>query len=404
MKTFIVLSLDTRRAKADGTYPILLRIIHHEKTSSITLGVYITEKDWDAKKRCIKSSYKGTQSVTRLNNFLQKKKSDAIDLVTKLDERKTLDTYTVLQLKELIEKKPNSESFIAYAETLIAQLKESNRFGNARAYESALIAFKKFHGKKDLSFYDLNLDFLERFERHHLSKGNTYNGIAHYFREIRAIYNKAIKANVVDKELYPFANFEIKTTETRKRAIKIEAIQRIENCILEPNHPLFHTRNYWLLCFYFRGINFADLADFKVSDKIENRIHYERNKTHKNFDIRIYPEAQKILDIYLVGKKKDEYIFPIIKSEMPEQQYKDVQWARNRFNKKLKKLAALCKIEEDLTSYVARHSFATRAKNQGIATASISEMLGHKNISTTQVYLDSLQSDLLDEMHEKIIS
>jgi integrase/recombinase XerD len=403
MKTFIVLALDTRRAKADGTYPILLRIIHHEKPSAITTGIYIKETDWDKKGRCIKPSYKGTQSVARLNNMLQKKKSDAIDIITKLEEKKTLDSYTVLQLKEMIEKKPETQSFFKYAEAAIAEMKEANRLGNARAYQSALDAFKVFRTQRDLSFYELNLDFLMRFETAHLKKGKSYNGLSAYLRAIRAIYNRAIKAGIVDRELYPFANYEIKSVKTRKRAISLEAIQRIEKCELAPDHPLYHARNYFLASFYFRGISFADLAELKVSDMIDGRIHYQRKKTDKPYNIKITERAQVILNIYLAGKKKEDFIFPIIRRETIADQYKDIQWARKRFNKKLKKLADKCDIEENLTSYVSRHSFATRAKNLGIPIASISDMLGHENIKTTEVYLDSLPSDILDEMHEKVL-
>jgi site-specific recombinase XerD len=83
--------------------------------------------------------------------------------------------------------------------------------------------------------------------------------------------------------------------------------------------------------------------------------------------------------------------------------YKDIEWSRKRYSKKLKLLAALCGIEENLTSYISRHSFATKAKNLGVPIATISDMLGHKNVKTTEVYLDTLPSDILDEFHELII-
>ena len=121
------------------------------------------------------------------------------------------------------------------------------------------------------------------------------------------------------------------------------------------------------------------------------------------YSIKITDEVRKIFDLYIGGKEKDEYILPIIKRVSAKEQYKDIQGARKRFNKKLKKLATLCDIEDDLTSYVSRHSFATRAKNLGIPIASISDMLGHQNIKTTEVYLDSLPDDLLDKYHAKVI-
>lgn len=112
---------------------------------------------------------------------------------------------------------------------------------------------------------------------------------------------------------------------------------------------------------------------------------------------------QDVIDIYAAGKTKAEYIFPIITAIEPDKQYSQVNDAKKRFNKKSRKIAALCGIEENLTSYVSRHSFATRAKNLGIPIAAISDMLGHADTKTTEVYLASLQSDIMDEAHEKII-
>jgi len=403
MKTTVVLALDTRKPKVDGSCPVLLRIVHYRAAAGIRTGIYIQEKDWDPKERRIKPSYRGTQSVSRLNNFLQKKKSEVVDAITKLDEQKTLDTFTVYQLKDLLEKKPENTSFFTYTESLIKDLQEANRIGNARCYKSALGAVKNFCNGRDITFHQINHAFLTRFEIAHLKKGKSYNGLSAYLRAVRAIFNQAITAGIADKELYPFDSYEIKSTKTRKRAISLEAIMRIEQLALTSDSPLYHSRHYFLASFYLRGMSFADLAELKVSDMIEGRIYYQRKKTDKPYNVKITDEIQRILDVYLPGKEKEDYIFPIVKRTTPLEKYKDIQWARKRFNKKLKKIADKCDIEENLTSYVSRHSFATRAKNLGIPIASISDMLGHENVKTTQVYLDTLPSDQLDDFHAQVI-
>jgi len=403
MKTSVVLSLDSRRTKADGSFPIVLRITHHGKVSQINTGFFAKPTDWNEQARILKNSYKGTQSVTRLNNQLQKKKSEALDIIAKLDERKTLDTYTSVGLKQLIGRKPDQASFFKFAENVANELRKAKRIGNARSYESAIGALRKFVGGRDLTFLEINLAFLNRFEIHHLSKGNSYNGLAAYLRAIRAIYNLGIAGGTVDKELYPFNAYSIKTVKTRKRAISAKAIKLIEEMVLPTDHQLYHTRNYFLASFYMRGMSFADLAALKIANIVDGRIYYQRKKTDKPYNVKINERLQAILNIYLPSKTKEHHIFPIVKRESIEDQYKDIEWARRRFNKKLKKLAALCGIEENLTSYVSRHSFATIAKNLGMPTASISDMLGHADIKTTQVYLDSLSSEALDDLHEKVI-
>jgi integrase len=224
-----------------------------------------------------------------------------------------------------------------------------------------------------------------------------------YLRTTRAIYNKAIKDGILDKELYPFERFTIKSIKTRKRAISLEAIKKIEKLALGTSDPLFHAKNYFLFSFYCRGMSFADLAELRVPNIIDGRILYQRKKTDKPFNIKITKEVQRILKIYLKGKTKDDSIFGIIKRNTPTEQYKDIEWARKRYNKKLKKIAELCDIEENLTSYVSRHSFATLAKNLGIPITGISDMLGHESIKTTEIYLDSLPSEIMDQYHEQVI-
>ena len=150
-------------------------------------------------------------------------------------------------------------------------------------------------------------------------------------------------------------------------------------------------------------MSFADLAHLKVGDIIDGRVNYQRRKTDKPYSIKIIEEVQQILNLYIKDNPKEAFIFPIIDRTTPQEQYKDIEWARKRFNKKLKDIAELCSIDENLTSYVSRHSFATRAKNLGIPIANISDMLGHGDIKTTEIYLDSLPTDLLDEDHEKVV-
>jgi site-specific recombinase XerD len=403
MNTQVVLVLDTRYIKVDGTAPVIIRIIHHRASSQVKTGTYVAEKDWDIKGRKIKASYKGTESVARLNNQLQKKKAEVMDVITKLDEQKRLDALSVVELKNLIDSKSNQVSFTGYANRLIADEIKMGKIGNARSYQCAVNVLTTFAKDKDIAFHELTYSFIKKFESYHLAKGTSHNGLATYLKKIRAIYNKAIKDGIVEKGSYPFESYSIKTTKTRKRAIGMDAIKRIIDLPLDAGHTLYHSRNYFLLSFYMRGMSFADMAHLKVENMIDGRILYQRQKTDKPYNIKITAEIQTLLTIYTAGKTSEEYVFPIIKSSNSERRYQDVISARTLFNKHLTDIAKLCDIQEHLTSYVSRHSFATRAKNLGVPIATISDMLGHDNIKTTEVYLDSLPSDIMDEAHEMVI-
>lgn len=399
MNTNVTISLDTRRAKKDGTYPIIMRIGHNERTTSVNLGISVLEKDWDNEKRLVKKSYVGLSSVTRLNNFIHKAKSNAMDEIIKLNEQGVLSGMSVISLKEKLTKKDKSESFYSYAEGVVKSLYDANRVGTARSYAGVIAILKSFH-KGDLAFQQINFSFLSKLEERHRANGHTLNGLAVYMRSIRSIYNKAIKDGVTSKEYYPFDDYKIKTTPTEKRALDIALLKRIIDLDLPSSHPLFHTRNYFLASYMMYGMNYTDMAYLKKSNIKNNRIQYRRRKTSKLYDIKIVDSLKAILDYY---QSDSEYIFPIIKRGTAILQDKDIQGARKRYNKKLKKLADLCDIEQNLTSYVSRHSFATQAMVMKVPLNAISTMLGHSSLKTTEVYLKSLPTNALDEYNETIL-
>ena len=243
-----------------------------------------------------------------------------------------------------------------------------------------------------------------RYESKYLSKGNNINGLASNLRTIKAIYNKAIRVGLVKKEAYPFTNYKIRTIPTKKRAIDLESIKKIVVMRLDRSSALFHYRNYFLASYMMYGISFMDLGFLKLENIINGRIRFQRSKTGKLYDIKITEKLQEIISIYTGNKEKHEFIFPIIKRDKLELQHKDVDWERHRYNKGLKRIGALCGIEDNLTSYVSRHSFATQAMLQNVPLMAISEMLGHSKLNTTQIYLKSLPNNILDSYNEQIIT
>ncbi len=404
MNSSIVLSLDTRRQKADKTFPIMLRLSHNGKTTSLSTGYSVPVSFWDEKGRKIKNGYKAIENVTRLNNLLAKERSYALDIITKLHDRNELGFLSITDLKNLISSKGNKSSFFEYTEKQIAELIKLKRIGNARNYSNILREVKKFRNEVDFPFRELNFSFLKRFERYYLEKGLGENGLSVYMRGIRAIFNKAIGDKIVEKEAYPFDQYTILSKPTKKRAINLEAIQKIVKVKLKKGDSLSEARNMFLMSFYMMGAPFIDLAFLTRANIVDGRIQYKRRKTGKFFDIKITENLKPILDHYMKGKSENEFLLPIIKREELVDQYKDIQWARKRYNKRLKTIGEKSGIQEKLTSYVSRHSFASIANNKAIPVTAISEMLGHQRLSTTQVYLAGLNKDVLDNYNESILN
>jgi len=404
MNATIALTLDTRRAKQDGTYPLIMRLAFNGLTIPIPLGYSVKEEDWDEAGRKIKKSYKGSETVERFNNLIQKKKSNALDILMKLDEKGELSKMSITDVKSRIVKKKEAQSFFTYADDLIASLKEAKRFGTAESYRSTTNVLKTFVNKNALPFAAINYEFLKRFESNHLAKeGNSLNGLAVYMRTIRAIYNSAIKTGAAEEEHYPFKAYKIKTVPPKKRALDIDLLNNILGLKLAPDNLLFNARNYFVASYMMYGMNFMDMAFLRKTDIANGRINYRRNKTSKLFDIKLFPALQEILDHYIAGDPQSEYVFPILRQDELGAQMKSLKWARKRYNAKLKLIAQECGIETNLTSYVSRHSFATQALLNTVPIAAISAMLGHSSIKTTEVYLKGLPSAVLDDYNQQIM-
>lgn len=403
MNTNVVITQDRRRARKDGSYPIIYRLSHNHLTMPISSGYAVPKEAWDGKYQKIRTSFKGLENVTRVNNHLQKTRGKYMDTITLLKDKGEITFMSINDIKERLVGSLSKQTFYEYTQKQIDSQKKQGRLGNARSYENTLREVKNFRKERDIEFEALNYSFLKKFEAAYLGRGLAENGLAVHMRTIRAIFNKAIKDGVVDKSAYPFDRYSIKTKPTKKRAIPLESIQKIVALSFEEDNPLFDVRNMFLMSFYLMGAPFVDLVFLKRSNIVDGRVQYKRQKTGRFYDIKISDSLMPIINYYLKGKKQNDFLLPVIRRKKPDEQYKDFLWAQGRYNKRLKDIAKAAGIEEKLTTYVSRHSFASIANNMAVPVTAISEMLGHQKLTTTQVYLAGLSKEAIDDYNEKII-
>ena len=403
MSTHLKLSLDTRR-KDTKVFPLIFRLTHNRKSTSISTGHKLEISDWDEKRQKIKSSFTGTESPARLNNLLKKKLARMTDILTKWEDKGKLKYMSISEVREHITQSVNKASFFQFTEEHIKDLKIAKRIGNARVYQHTLNAVKNFRNKRDFTFDELNLDFLNRFERNHLEKGNKLGGLSVYLRTIRAINRKAIKAGIADKEGYAFEDYIIRSGKPQKKALTLSAIKKLFDLKLTKGTSLDKDRNIFMMSFLLNGMSFVDMAHLKVSNIADGRIKYSRQKTDEPFDIKVHEQLKPLLKHFSKSKKRSDYLLDILEVGTPSEQYNKITWARKRHNKNLQVLAKLAGIEENVTSYAARHTFASGADDMGIPLTAISKMMGHKKISTTQAYLSGLRKSKIDDYQDDIIA
>lgn len=396
--------LDTRRKKSDNTYPLKLRIIVDRKSFHIPLRISVDEKHWKAAKEHIASSCKTLPNTTRANIKIQQQKTKALELLAKLDEREELGTLTMQEIKTFLLGGNTKAMVLDFGRAVIAQMKSAGKVGNARVYQTMLNSINTFLDAKDVPFKKITYKWLKQYEAWYLGKGNSLNGLSVHIRTLRALYNRAVKEYPELKEVYPFDKYSIKHEKTRKRAISVEDIEKLK--VLKPSQLTTRqkrAKDYFFMSFYLMGASFIDLAFLRISDMQNGRVEYRRRKTGQLHSIKVTPPLQKLLDKYIKKKVGDSYILNVIKGETEEQRYTAARDELRRYNRSLKELAEFAGLSSPLTSYTARHSYATIAKYKGVPTAVISEALGHKSEQVTQVYLDNFDKGVLDKYNEMII-
>ena len=384
----------------DGTHPIAIQVIHNRKKKLFFLKHSLSVDEWDymlnepnkkaSNYRLLRARIKS--AVNELESILIKFETSGNDF--------TVEDIEKQYSPEKFENK-NDIRFDSFVDNVIEELVKENRLGNAKAYSNMKTIFCRLMGDKIL-IKDITesiiRDFIHKMTVNHLK----VNSRAVHLRELRATLNKAIKLGYYDEANYPFRKISVQTQKTRKRAVNRDIIKLLEELDLSDKKSLQFHKDIFLFSFYNRGMNFIDLAFLKVKNIESGRINYSRRKTGQHFSIKLTDKAMQIIQKYNDLKDPDSYLFPIITRHGKE--YLDYKNAMRLTNKKLKKISQLLKLDVNLSSYVARHSWATIAKKAGVSTAIISEGLGHTTEEITQVYLDSFENDTLDAANELVIS
>tara|TARA_R110000751_G_scaffold307685_1_gene430593 strand:+ start:195 stop:1403 length:1209 start_codon:yes stop_codon:yes gene_type:complete len=401
----ITIKIVQRKKKlSDGLYPIFLRITKDRQSKFYKTPFSSTISEW--------TTSTGTFNKKKNNHFqnnrlLVKIKDRAYKIATDLEVENPDYTLQDFDKRYRITFNPVSNDVFAFFDEIIEEMTFAGRIGNAKSYKDTKTSVQIFHKLKKLKFREVNSAFLSKYDAFLRSRGGTDGGVGVKMRAIRALFNKAIARGVIKESLYPFKTYKISRLRGKgfKRALDFEEIMRIINLDLSDHPHLINTRNYFVFSFYTRGMNFADMMCLEWKDVEANVIYYTRAKTKGNFSIAIMPPVQKILDYYREHGYGNKYVFPLLFRE----DYTPTQLADRKhkmlgiYNIELKEVAKLCNITKNVSSYVARHSFANCLKQKGVATDVISESLGHQNLAVTQAYLKELDTEIVDKALEVLL-
>jgi site-specific recombinase XerD len=386
---------------SNGLYPIFLRITKNRKTKFISLNLSCEKAQWNENKSEFRRNYANYKQFNTVLTDIKSRAQKIVSDYTASEQDITLEQFT------LIFKKSNQNAnIINYFNEMVNAMIAEGRTGNANVYYDTKNSIIKFSNDR-LQFSDITPKFLSDYESYLRRNGGSDSGISVKMRTIRAVFNDAIRKEVVKQNLYPFKVYKIskfKKTNT-KRALSVNDIQKIVNLDTNENSHLIDTKNYFLFSYYTRGMNFYDMMMLKWKDIKSDKIFYVRRKTKKAFAIQILEPVRIILEYYRKQKRPTQYVFPILlKDKLTPMQIEHRKFKiLKHYNKQLKEVAKVCEIEENITSYVARHSFATHLKQKGVSTDIISEAMGHQNLNITQAYLKDLENIVVDDAMKKLL-
>ena len=386
-------------AGKEGT--LYYHIIHQRKLRWISTDYHVYPEEWNTRKSSvIVSNSNNRQAHLQL---VQSQIDWEMKQMQCIIHDKEMDgvSYSVDDLANEIQQLPTSQSVFTFFRKQIAKKEQMQCVGTKNNYTNAVNRFIEFRNQKDLTFSQMTADMMEMYQAWLWNRGVGQNTVSFYLRTLRTLHHKAVEAGQATSNDI-FAHVQTANVRTAKRAISVKDIRKIEKLDLPRGSSLDKARDMFLFSFYLRGMAFVDMAFLKKSDLKCGLVSYNRRKTHQNLNIEWIKPMQAIINKYAEQTKDSPYMLPILtgKETSPYTQYRKVEYNTN-YN--LKKIGKMIGLKIPLTTYVARHTWASIALHMNIPIATISEGMGHNSYKTTQIYLESIDVSTINEANKRII-
>ena len=384
---------------ADHEGTIYYQIIHERKVRQLLSDYKVFPSEWDESRSMVTTTQKSERKAFILS--IRERIRWDVERLNKIDKKLDANglSYTADDVIDEFNRYANEYSLFNFMESIIVKLKQNGKVRTSETYKSALSSFKKFRHDEDIMLDCLTSEIMEAYEAWHKGRGVAPNTISFYTRILRAVYNRAVEDDIIENR-NPFKHVYTGVDKTVKRALPLPVIKKIKALDLSLNTSLDYARDMFLMSFYLRGMSFIDMAFLKKSDLKNGYVTYRRRKTGQQLIIEWTKEMQMILD--KSPENATDYLLPIIKNPGTNERctYRNMGY---NINHNLKKIAKMVGVQIPLTLYVARHSWASAAKAKGIPLSVISEGMGHDSEATTQIYLASLDTSVVDRANSLIL-
>lgn len=385
------------RANKDGRHPICLRATYLRKQKFYPLHKYTLPDHFDKEAGRVTKAHPEAKITNEILRTYEQRASNALYQF----EREAI-RFTFAEFERIVfaDRSTSANIIWRWLLKIEAQMLEDGRHGNSTFQKSTASVIKAFAPNDTLR--DIDASWLQKFERWmRKDRGLNDGGISLQLRTLRASCNRAKKEKLMGKDWLPFEDYTFSHLKQAKskRAIALEDIWKMRDADVYNQAERF-ALDLFMFSFYTRGMNLADIAELKPENVRELRVVYERQKTGKLYSIKLAAPAAAILDRY----KGSAYLFPIYTEGIHVtvvQKFERKKKIERAMNKKLRVIAERVGIpSEDLTFYVARHSYATAHKLRGTSIEVIRELMGHSDYKTSEHYLSDFGDSALDGADE----
>lgn len=397
------LMLNRARRKNDGSYPLVMQILHHRNKRVIYSKIHLYPDEFDVVQGIVvrsKHHYRMLKEIRVLNKAISEFVRTVEEAVLQCE--KSGHSYTTDEIVQHYRSITGGGSLHDYWKLFITELERQGRIGMAAAHRSTMRSVVHYGGASDCSFSGVTQRFVHAYVSSMLANGLSDNTVGFYIRNFKMIFNAVIREGLVDApKINPFEGVESNPKKTVKRALSRENLRKLTTMEFEGEmrQELELARDLFLFSFYTRGMAFVDIVFLRCENISEETLFYRRRKTKQLLRISVNDSICLLISKY---KNASQYIFPIISSKDPVAQYREYKTALRIINKNLKQIQERLGTDVPLTTYVARHSWATQAKEQGFPVSIISEGLGHASEKITRIYLKEFDQSVLDKANDLI--
>lgn len=375
---------------------IYFQIIHNRVVRQLNTDYRIFASEWNEDTETIIDNGDRTNIVNAIKERLAWDAARLDKVVAQLDAGRR--KYSADDVITAFHRLTKEVSLFSFWHNVIAQLKQLGKVRTAETYTATLKSFMKFQSNQDVPLDGITSDMMLLYEAHLKARGVRMNTISFYMRIFRAVYNRAVEKGLTTQQ-NPFRHVYTGVDKTVKRAIPIKDIKALKDIDLSMHPTLDFTRDMFMFSFYTRGMSFVDMAYLRKSDIKNGVLTYRRRKTGQELTVKWEKCMADIVAKY--PENKTGFLLPIIKEQGNERKQYDN--ALHLVNYHLKDLSERLKLQRPLTMYVARHSWASAAKAKNIPLSVISEGMGHDSEATTQIYLASLETSVVDKANKMIL-